>query len=89
MSKEVNWNKFVYERFCELAMLSDFEKRLLKDRIEEKTRTWMCREYSVSMSTLDRAINKLKKKYDVAQAIEGSGLPKRRNSKEEEYMDSH
>lgn len=87
MAHEVNWNKKLYEDFCELAMLSDSERDILRTRIQGKPRTWQMREYSLSQSALDRAIKRIKVKYDYAQKAHPDRLPPRRKSALEDYMD--
>lgn len=34
MSKQVAWTKFIYETFCEEAMLSETERFIMRTRIE-------------------------------------------------------
>ena len=89
MSKEVKWNKYVYDRFCELAMLSDFEKEVLETRIKGYSTTKQSLMLNCSVATVNRTIKILKEKYDEVQKLPDSGLKPRRTSKEEEWMDTH
>lgn len=89
MAREVNWNKHVYDRFCELAMLSDFEKQVLETRIKGYSIIQQSMMLGCSESTINKTIKVLKKKYDDVQTLQDSGLKPRRTSKEEEWMDSH
>jgi len=88
MAKQVDWTKKIVETFIEEAMLSDLEQKVLKTRVQGWTRTKQAYEFNISMPTLDRCIATLKKKYDEVQKYHPD-LPKRRVSKEEEYMDNN
>lgn len=87
MAKEVPWNKFIYDRFCELAMLTDDERLILETRIRGWSRVKQTRELNMSRATVDRHIRRLKIKYDEVQKHDDL-LPPRRYSKEEERMDT-
>lgn len=89
LANEVRWNKYIYDRFCELAMLSDFEKKVLETRIKKHSITQQALELNCSASTINNVIRALKDKYDAVQKYPDSNLPKRRVSSEEEWMDSH
>lgn len=89
MAKEVEWNRYVYDRFCELAMLSDFEKQVLETRIKGYSIIQQSMMLGCSDSTISKTIKVLKAKYDNVQKLEGSGLKPRRTSKQEEWMDNN
>ena len=84
----VHWNSKLYEEFCEIAMLSDTEKKILRGRIMGITVKEMAVIYDMGESTIHRIIDNLRKKYDICQKY-SDVLPPRRMSKEEEYMDTH
>lgn len=88
MSHEVPWNKYIVERFCELAMLNKDEEMILRTRVAGWSRTKQADKLSMSVATVDRIIAKLKVKYDDIQKFDPL-LPPRRNSKEEEWMDNN
>lgn len=88
MSKQVPWNKVLYDEFVELGGLSEMEQVILKTRMQGMTRTEQCELLQISMSTLDRAISRLKVKYDNVQK-HSEVLPPRRFSAKETYMDEH
>lgn len=88
MCNKFPWNTILYDEFVRLGGLSEFEQRLLRDRMRGLSRTEMSILYSCSISTVDRTIKNLKKKYDSVQPYSDK-LPKRRTSDAEKYMDSH
>lgn len=88
MSKQVNWNKKLVDKFIEEAMLSDDEQKILISRAKGWTRTKQANEYGMSLATVDRIIKRLKVKYDEVQKNTPE-LPKRRVSEQEIYMDTH
>ena len=83
----VKWNKQLYDRFCELAMLSEADQRLLELRIREYSLTQISDELGYSKSTVSGRVKKLLEKYDEVQQLPDSGLPKRYKSKKEKWMD--
>lgn len=90
MSKQVDWNKHLYETFCELAMLSDEEKIIMLTRIRDNwTISKQAMELGMSESTIKRKIASIKKKYDRVQKLVPDRLPKRRKSSIEDYMDNN
>lgn len=89
MANEVPWNKVIYERFSELAMLNDIEKEVLETRLKGWTITEQSMKLGLSKSTIDRVIRKLKAKYDAVQKHDPEKLPPRKTSKQEKYMDEH
>ena len=89
MASNVRWNKYIYDRFCELAMLSELEKEVLEGRIKGMSIVEQSVKLNRSTSTISNVIRRLKDKYDVVQSLEGSNLPVRRSSAEEKWMDTH
>lgn len=90
MSKQVDWNIDIYETFCDLAMLSDDEKKILLTRIRENlTISQQARLFHMSERTIKRKIAEMKRKYDLVQPLAPDKLPKRRKSSLEEYMDNN
>lgn len=88
MAKEVSWNRIIYDEFVRFALLTDFEKEVLKTRLQNKTIIEQSLLLHCSKSTIDRTIKKLKKKYDEVQPYSDI-LPKRRTSEKENYLDTH
>ena len=84
----VNWNEELYETFCKKAMLSRFEKDILRLRIMEASNSEIVEITHASESTVIRTVNKLRQKYDKLQA-KCPELPKRRMSEKEKWMDTH
>lgn len=68
MTHQVPWNKVIFNEFCELAMLNDLEVRILETRIQGHSITKQAMEFNLSESTINRITNRLKTKYDIAQA---------------------
>lgn len=88
MSRQVEWNKHILERFAELAMLNDEEYRIMETRIKGWTITRQSMEFGISTSAINRMIKRLKEKYDNVQKLDPT-LPVRRYSAKEDYMDTH
>lgn len=87
MSKEVPWTKIIMERFIELSCLTKTEEEVLRTRCAGWSRIKQADELGLSLSSVDRAISSLKKKYDQVQKYDPI-LPPRKASKEEEIMDT-
>lgn len=88
MSKQVAWNKPIYEEFCRLAVLNEEEKQILETRMKNWTITKQSMEFHMSRSKIDKIIARLKVKYDNVQPYSDI-LPKRKFSVQETYMDTH
>lgn len=66
--KQIPWTKRKYDRFLEVAILTDDEKSILEDRvIRNMSRVQMSMRYNVSVATVDRTIKSLREKYDQVQ----------------------
>lgn len=88
MSKQVMWNKIILEEFIELATLTKDEEMIMRTRVAGWTRTEQSMKLGMSLSSIDRIINRLKKKYDNVQPYSPI-LPPRKSSAEELYMDNN
>lgn len=88
MSNQVPWNKVILERFIELAVLTKDEEAIMRTRVAGWTITQQSIELGMSVSTVNRIIDKLKKKYDAVQKYDPI-LPPRKSSAKELYMDTH
>lgn len=88
MTKQVPWNESIYSEFCKLAMLSTIEREILRTRIMGYSITQQEEEFNLSRSTINRIINRLKKKYDEVQPL-SEKLPRRRSSAVETWMDDN
>lgn len=88
MSHEVPWNKFIVETFISEAMLTKDEEMVIRTRVAGWSRTRQADELGVSLSTLDRIISNLKKKYDNV-AKYNVLLPRRKQSAKETWMDEN
>lgn len=88
MAKQVPWNKFIVERFVELAMLTEEEEEILRSRVDGMTITQQSIKYHMSISKVNKIIARLKKKYDAVEKYDVM-LPPRKFSAEEIYMDTH
>ena len=85
---QISWNKDLYDKFCERAMLNDEDKDLLRTRIQGMYVSQQSILFDCSESTIHRRINKLKKLYDEIQK-NYADMPVRRTSKEEKIMDEN
>lgn len=88
MGKGVDWNRVFFEEFVHLAMLNETEQKILRMRIDNVTVKEMADKLSMSESGVHWYISRIKSKYDAVQPF-SEKLPIRRDSKEEEYMDTH
>lgn len=88
MSHEVLWSKFIVEQFEESAMLTDFERLVLRTRVAGWSISKQSLEFHCSESTINRTVATLKRKYDNAQK-DNVLLPKRKKSVEEVFMDNN
>lgn len=88
MSKQVPWNKFILERFIEVAALTKEEEMVIRTRVAGWSRVKQSMEMGISLATLDRIIKLLKIKYDRVQKYDPL-LPPRKSSAEETWMDTH
>ena len=88
MSKQIAWTKFIYETFCEEAMLSETERFIMRTRIEGWPVTKQAMHLNMSEANVHRIIRILKIKYDKV-AANNPKLPPRRHSAKETYMDTH
>ncbi len=90
MTKQVDWNKSIYETFSDLAMLSEDERKILLTRIRDNlTISQQANLFGMSERTIKRKIADMKKKYDKVQLLVPDKLPKRRKSSIEDYMDNN
>lgn len=89
MSKPLHLTADKVKKFEQLAMLNNEEIYILENRIKNMTVTEMAYNLNRSEATIHRTIKKVKNKYDFIQSEFPDIFPKRRNSKEEEYMDTH
>lgn len=89
MSKPLHLTADKVKKFEQLAMLNNEEIYILENRIKNMTVTEMAYNLNRSEATIHRLIKRLKNKYDFIQSEFPDVFPKRRSSKEEEYMDTH
>ena len=88
MAKQVPWNKIIVETFIEDAMLTKDEEMILRTRVAGWTRTKQAMELGMSVSTVDKIIATLKKKYDNVQKYNPL-LPPRKTSAKETWLDEN
>lgn len=88
MAKQVPWSKVILEEFISEALLTKDEEMIIRTRVAGWTRQKQSMEFGMSLSTVDRHISMLKKKYDMVQKYSPL-LPPRKFSKEEAYMDNN
>lgn len=85
MSKQVPWNKYIVERFVELALLTKDEEMVLRTRVAGWSRVEQSMKLGMSVATVDRIIARLKNKYDDIQKFDPL-LPPRKSSAEEDQV---
>ena len=88
MSKQVPWNKVILETFIADALLTKEEEMIMRTRVAGWTRTKQSMELGMSLSSIDRCIQRLKVKYDYCQKYNPL-LPPRKSSAAETYMDEN
>lgn len=88
MSKQVPWNKLILEEFIKEGCLTKDEEMIMRTRVAGWSRTKQSMELNISMSTVDRLIKSLKRKYDNVQKYDPI-LPPRRKSSEEIWLDEN
>lgn len=88
MAHQVPWTKLIVEEFIEQACLSKDEEFVIRTRASGWSRTAQCDYLEISVSTLDKMINTLKKKYDMIQKYDPL-LPPRKYSAQEIWMDEN
>lgn len=86
---QITWNKRILEAFEDLAMLNEDEKYILESRVRGESVTQQSMHLNCSASTVHRKISAIKRKYDRIQQAYPDEFPKRRTSKEEQWMDTH
>lgn len=88
MSKQVPWNKVIFDEFVRLGGLTEEEEQIMRTRMQGWTITKQSMEFHMSVSKVNRIIKRLKVKYDQVQP-HSDLLPPRRFSAKETYMDTH
>lgn len=88
MAHQVPWGKVILEAFIEEAMLTKEEEMIMRTRVAGWTITRQARELGMSEASVNRAISRLKKRYDAVQKYSAI-LPPRKESAAELYMDTH
>lgn len=86
--KQVPWNKVILEEFISLALLTKEEEMIMRTRVAGWTISKQAMTFGMSESTVNRIIKNLKIKYDAVQPYSVI-LPPRKQSSEEDYMDTH
>ena len=89
MSHQVVWTKRVETFFADAANLTDTERAVLRCRVCGMTRTATALYLSMSVSTVDRIVARLKRVYDVVQKEYPEELRPRKTCAEEAYMDAN
>ena len=85
---QVDWNKELYDKFVERAMLNKEEQFIMKNRILGMYVSEMAIELGTSESTIHRKVSELKAKYDKVQKLYDD-MPVRKESEKEKIMDEN
>lgn len=88
MTKQVPWNKIILEEFIGLAMLSKDEEIIMRTRIAGWSVSQQADKLNLSISTVNRIIQRLKIKYDEVEKFSVILLP-RKSCAKELYQDTH
>lgn len=89
MSKQIRWTKQLTESFIDLAMLSDEEAYIMRTRVKGTPISVQADFLGCSISTVNRYISQLKKKYDEVQKEYPEKFPIRKSSAKETWMDNN
>lgn len=89
MSRQVVWTKRTESFFCDAANLTPFERDVLRCRISGMTQVQTSFYLSVSVSTIQKTVARIKRIYDVVQKEFPDELKPRRTCAAETYMDTH
>lgn len=88
MTHPIPRGKIITEAFISDANLTKEEEIVLRTRVAGWSRQRQSRDLRISMTDLDKIINRLKRKYDQA-AKYNPLLPPRKFSTQEVWMDEH
>lgn len=88
MSHQVLWSKLILETFIKEANLTKEQQMIMRTRVAGMTRVQQSWQFNMSLSTIDKIISRLKKKYDQVQKYNPI-LPPRKFSVEQLYMDNN
>lgn len=75
--KDIIWNKIILNEFIDLALLTELEENILRTQIKGLSRTEQAFKFNISVETVDKVLNTIRKKYDLVQPY-STILPKRR-----------
>jgi len=71
MAHQVNWNRRILEEFIKEGMMTEFEENVLRTRVEKgMTIVEQACVLHGSVSKVNRAIDRLKQKYDSVAAYD-------------------
>lgn len=88
MSHQVIWTKFILERFISEGNLSPEEEHVMRMRAACRGNVEISMSLHMSIRTVERIVQRLKKKYDAVAAFDPL-LPPRKETAAELYMDTH
>lgn len=77
MAHQIDWNRTIMEEFINEAILSEDEENILRTRVAGLSRQQQAMELNMSLQSIDRAIRRIKDKYDKVAEYDKI-LPKRR-----------
>ena len=83
------WTRRVYEFFCREGNLKEIDREILAQRIAGMTVKEMAIFYNMGESTIHKHISDMMEIYDVVQAEYPDVLRPRKQSEDEEFMNSH
>ena len=75
--KDIIWNKIILNEFIDLALLTELEENILRTQIKGLSRTEQAFKFNISIETVDKVLNTIRKKYDLVQSY-STILPKRK-----------
>lgn len=85
MAHQVIWTKAVLDEFIRIGGLTETEEIIMRTRAAGMSRVEQSMKLGMSLSSVDRAILRIKRKYDEASKWSPI-LPERRKNQKETYM---
>jgi len=82
MSHQVIWTRKALDTFIEEANLSEEDEWIMRTRIAGWSREMQSQKLHISLSTLDKRINRLKKRYDEVQKYNPQLQPRKFSAQE-------
>lgn len=81
MSDGIPRNRVILDEFVSLAMLTPEEEKVIRTRFAGWSRTKQAMEFNISLSSIDRLMLKITRRYDEVQPYSQKLPPRHRRTK--------